>query len=256
MSTQQTVLVTGVTRGIGAQLLAQLLARKDTRVIAGVRNLDATAAKKLVEQSKSNENLIVVKIDSENDGDAQQAARTVQEQYGVDHVDLIIANAGTATDFLPVLQVKADDLRSSVNINVASPVLLFQAFEPLLSKSANPRILFVSTAIASLALQRQMSYTATTYGSSKAALNFVTVRIAIEHPNITALSLHPGLVHTDMATAAQASVGGDIVKAVEDGSAITPEQSAAAILKLADEAKNETHSGKFFHAPAGTELPW
>jgi norsolorinic acid ketoreductase len=255
-SSQQIVLVTGVTRGIGAELLAQLLARKDTLVIAGVRSLKAAASEKLIAQSKSNKNLIVVQLDSESDTDAQAAARTVKEEHGIDHLDLIIANAGVLQDTSLLVDVKADDFRTSMNINVVSPILLFQAFEPLLSKGTNPRVLFVSTAVASLGLQRQLPYKATTYGSSKAALNYVALRVALEHPNITAITLHPGLVATDMATTATTSLGVDLDKAVEKGEAIRPADSAKAILKLADEAVNETHSGKFFNAPTGDELPW
>lgn len=255
-STQQTVLLTGATRGIGAELLAQLLARKDTRVIAGVRSLKAAAGEKLIAQSRSNKNLIVVQLDSESETDAQKAARTVQEDHAIDHVDLVIANAGILGDTAALIDVKAADFLHSVNVNAVSPLLLFQAFEPLLSKSSNPRILFVSTAVASLGLQRQLPYKATTYGSSKAALNYVALRAALEHPNITSVALHPGLVQTDMADTASKALGTDIAKAVESGDAILPVDSAKAILKLADEAVNETHSGKFFHAPAGTELPW
>ncbi|KAH8660155.1 aflatoxin biosynthesis ketoreductase nor-1 [Xylariales sp. PMI_506] len=252
----ETVLVTGVTRGIGAQILAQLLARDNTRVIAGVRSLDSAPSKKLIEKSASNKNLIVVKLDSESDTDAQDAAARIQSEHGIDRVDVVILNAGIATDFSPVLEVKAADVRQTMNVNLVSAILLFQAFEPLLARSANARVIFVSTAIASLALQRSLPYKGTSYGSSKAALNFLASRVAIEHPNITAVAVHPGLVQTDMAAVAMDAIGGDIEKAVEGGDAITPEASARAILKLADEATNETHSGKFFHAPAGTELPW
>lgn len=95
-----------------------------------------------------------------------------------------------------------------------------------------------------------------TDGSSKAALNYVVVRIAKEHPDITALSLHPGTVHTDMAVAAHESVGVSIEERVAKGEAITADTSAAGIIKLADDARRETHSGKFFDAVSATELPW
>ncbi|KAK9422375.1 putative NAD(P)-binding protein [Seiridium unicorne] len=251
-STQEIVLVTGVTRGIGAQLLDQLLARQNTKVIAAVRDLNAAATKRIVKQSQTNQNLIVVKIDSEVQTDPQNAARVVRDQHGIDHIDVIIANAGVAADWAPVLQIKPEDIQRSMNINVLASILLFQAFEPLLSKSANPRMLFVSTAGGSLSLAPQMPFHCATYGSSKAALNFIAVRIAIEHPAITSLTLHPGMVETDMATNAHAANKLDFA----ESGAISPEQSARAILKLADDAKVETHSGKFFDAQSGSELPW
>lgn len=258
MASQEIFLVTGVTRGIGAQILAQLLARQNTKVIAGVRDLNASAAIKLIEQSQTThkDRLVVVQIDAESETDAAAAARALQEQHGIQHVDVVIANAGIATDWRPIKQVKPEDVATSSRINVAAPILLFQAFEPLLVKSANPRILFVSTGAASFGLAHLISFNNATYGSSKAALNYVVVRIAKEHPDITALSLHPGTVHTDMAVAAHESVGVSIEERVAKGEAITAETSAAGIIKLADDARRETHSGKFFDAVSATELPW
>lgn len=251
-SIQETVLVTGVTRGIGAQLLSQLLARGNTRIIAGVRDLNADSAKSLLNQSQTNKNLIVVKIDSESQTDPRDAANILRGQHGIDHIDLIIANAGISTDWSSVLEVKPENLLHSVNVNVVAPLLLFQAFEPFLIKSNNPRILFVSTAIASLGMATQIPWNSTTYGGSKVALNFLARRISIEHPHITSTTLHPGLVKTDMSS----SLESDVSKALAEGRAILPDASARAILKLADEAKINTHSGRFFDAPSGQELPW
>ncbi|KAF3021950.1 hypothetical protein E8E14_009461 [Neopestalotiopsis sp. 37M] len=257
-ASQEIVLVTGVTRGIGAQILAQLLARPNTKVIAGVRDLDAAAAKKLIEQSQSthSHNLIVVKIDSESETDAADAAQSLQQQHGLDHVDVVIANAGIAADWLPVKEVRSEDVMRSARVNIAAPILLFQAFYPLLTKSANPRILFVSTGAASFGLAHLIGFNNTTYGSSKAALNYVVVRIAKEHPEITALTLHPGTVDTDMAAAAHEAIGADLAERVAKGEAISPETSAQGIVKLADDARRESHSGKFFDAVSGSELPW
>ncbi|ETS83234.1 hypothetical protein PFICI_05110 [Pestalotiopsis fici W106-1] len=257
-SSQEIILVTGVTRGIGAQVLAQLLARSNTKVIAAVRDLDAAAAKKLIEQSQTThkENLVVVKIDSESDTDAADAAQALQQQHGIDHVDVVIANAGLATDWLPVKQVTAEHIMRSSRVNFAAPILLFQAFEPLLVKSANPRILFISTGAASFGLAHIIQLYNTTYGSSKAALNYTVVRIAKEHPEITAVSLHPGTVVSDMSTAAHDSIGIKVTDRLAKGEAITAEESARGIIKIADEAKRDTHSGKFLDAVSGSELPW
>jgi norsolorinic acid ketoreductase len=255
-SQQQIVLVTGVTRGIGAALLAQLLARKDTRVIAGVRSLKSAASEKLIAQSESDSNLIVVQLDSESDTDASEAARTVQEKHNIDHLDLIIANAGIAGGGDALIDVKANQFRNILNVNVVSPLLLFQAFQPLLSKGYNPRILFVSSSVGSISRQRQIPFRTTTYGCSKVALNFVAVRVATEYPNITSVTICPGQVKTDMATAVTKAHGIDIDAVVQSGGAWLPVDSAKAILKLADEAVNETHSGKFFDTFTGTELPW
>lgn len=269
---KETVLITGATRGIGAQLLSQLRERRDTRVIAAVRDLNSASSQKLIEQAaatrspQGQQQLIVVKIDSESDTDALEAARVLQSEHGVAAIDLVIANAGVTGELESAADVSVDDFRRTFNINTAAPLLLFQALRPLLlpegdkkeeeDSSRHPRLLLVSTLAGSLGLARHVPYRSTTYGASKAALNFVALRIAIEHPDLTVVPLHPGLVHTDMATAAEASVGRDINETVSSGTAITAEESAQKILKLADEARPETHSGKFFNVQSWEEIPW
>ncbi|KAK6197747.1 hypothetical protein LQW54_010585 [Pestalotiopsis sp. IQ-011] len=47
-----------------------------------------------------------------------------------------------------------------------------------------------------------------------------------------------------------------IEECVAKGEAITADTSAAGIIKLADDARKKTHSGKFFDAVSATKLPW
>lgn len=247
-----TYLVTGATRGIGKELVRQLSLNRDNVVIAGVRDPSALAAKKVANLSSK---IILVKLDANVDDDPKNAVKKLQTQ-GIDHVDVVVANAGIATDWNNVVDVNLDEFRDTLNVNVLGPLNLFQAFLPLLEKSTNPKFIVVSTAIASMGYQRNLPYKATTYGASKAAINFVSLRIAIEHPNLVSVTLHPGLVQTDMAGSAQTSIGQTIEAALAEGSAITTEQSAKGIIKLAQEATVDSHSGKFFNATDGSELPW
>jgi len=246
-------LVTGANRGIGLEIVQQLASKEDNVVIAGVRDPSTKAAKDLLRLSK---NVIVVKIDSSSDTDAFQAAKSLQAR-GINHLDVVVANAGISTDWKSAKDVQPEDLRTVLNVNVVGPLTLFQAFVPLLEKSPiTPKFLIVSSAIASMGFQRNLPYLATSYGASKAAVNFISLRIAIENPNIVSLALHPGLVVTEMAKSAQESLGQDIESSVSEGTAITPQQSAEGILKLAHESTLPSHSGKFFNATDGTELPW
>lgn len=240
--------MTGATRGIGAEIVKQLTANSSNTVIATVRDIKNDAAQKLISSAK---NLIVVQIDGERDEDPATAAKKVSAE-GIKAIDVVIANAGVATDFEKAVNVKTKDFRKSFSVNVVAPLLLFQAFRPLLENSSNPRFIGVSSGIASLAWQKNMPFTSTTYGGSKAALNFVIVRLAIEQPKIISFILHPGLVVTEMSTVAHASLGKNVR---ESGDAITPEASAKIIIGLADGATAEA-SGKFFNAPNGEEIPW
>ncbi|UZJ55536.1 hypothetical protein CBS101457_004856 [Exobasidium rhododendri] len=247
-----TYLVTGATRGIGAEIVKQLASVEENTIIAGVRDPSSQAAKDLLELS---EHLIVVKIDSHSDTDAYEAAKHLHSQ-GIDHIDVIVANAGMASDWKSARGVLAKDFLEVLNVNVIGSLHLFQAFAPLLDRSSSPKILFVSSAIASMGIQRSMPYLSSSYGTSKAAINFLSLRIALENSSIVSLSLHPGLVQTEMAAGAQLSLGKTIEGAVSEGAAISPAASAKGIIQLAHDARLDTHSGRFFNATDGSELPW
>lgn len=257
MSNKEIIVVTGATRGIGAQLVKQLSKNLNVTVIATVRDIESVAAKKLIEQSSQpNQDLRVLQINSAHDTDPFIAAEYLQNSLGITHVDVVIANAGSSTDMNALKDVKLDNVRETFNVNAVAPIALFQAFEPFLQKSNHPRIVFMSSAIGSKGIQHTLPYRSTSYGTSKAALNFIALRIAIEHPNIISIAVHPGLVSTELGSSAQSTVGSTIEDAVASGHAITPEESVNALLKLVGEATISGHSGKFFNAPTGVEIPW
>ncbi len=89
------------------------------------------------------------------------------------------------------------------------------------------------------------------YGSSKAALNHLAMTLAIEEPEVTTVSIRPGVVDTDM----QIEVRGhyavmdekDATKFKslhEDGKLLRPEQPGNVMARLAVQGEKEL-SGKF-----------
>jgi norsolorinic acid ketoreductase len=251
-TSKQTYLVTGATRGIGAELVHQLVSNPSNRVVAAVRNTKAPLSQKLI--NAKHPNLTVVQIDSEVDDDPANAAKELKS-LGITTIDVVIANAGISSGFQPAINASVGDLRKTFAVNVGGPLLLFQAFLPFLEKSSNPRFIVVSTLIASKTLARHIPYLSTVYGTSKAAVNFLTLRLAIEHPTISSFVLHPGLVDTEMAAGAQESLGSTMEDALKEGMAITTQASAQSIVELAEEATLD-HSGKFFNAPKKEEVAW
>ena len=132
------------------------------------------------------------------------------------------------------------------------PVRLFNHFYPLLQKSSNtPRFIVVSSLAGSVAYQPTLGagFRAANYGSSKAAINFITQRIHIEHPELTVFPLSPGWVQTDMGNAGAVAAG------MKEAPA-TLEQSVTSIVKLVDEAKRDTHGGKLWDSIPGTVEAW
>lgn len=89
------VLITGANRGIGQGLTERFLAEANHTVIAAVRNPGHATVKKLQDLPKgSNSQLIVVKLDASVEEDAKNAVTELQQRHGIDHLDIVIANAG------------------------------------------------------------------------------------------------------------------------------------------------------------------
>lgn len=248
-----TYLITGANRGIGKGLTAELLKRPNTTVVAGVRDTAASASILNAIPAGEGSKVILVKIDSQSETDAKEAVSTLASE-GITSIDVVIANAGIAHSGASVAQTTIDSLRDHLNTNTIGPVLLFQAFKPLLeaSKSGKPVFLAISTLIGSIGGQEMLAGLPpifSPYGASKAALNWMVRRLHCEEPWLTAYVTHPGLVLTDMV-----GMFGTTEQAVAMG-AITVEVSIAGVLKTLDSATKETVGGTFQNYD-GTTIPW
>lgn len=78
--------------------------------------------------------LLLVQIESTSFTDTAKAFEVVA-QSGIDHVDIVIANAGGSPHVRPLDIVDAKDMISNFHVNAVAPLVLFQTFKPLLQKS-------------------------------------------------------------------------------------------------------------------------
>ncbi|GAW16195.1 hypothetical protein ANO14919_056180 [Xylariales sp. No.14919] len=194
-----TVLITGANRGLGRALATRFLLRPNTVVIGGVRDPTHATSQSLSQLPRgTGSQLIIVKIDSEVESDAQDAAKLIQSDHGIARLDIIVANAGYGTVYGDLSQVKPDDVRRTVEINVIGPLCLFQAFRPLLEAGERPRFVLMGTPIASIAAMENSPFPMAAYGMSKAAAHYLTRKVHCESPNITAFVIDPGFMQTDM----------------------------------------------------------
>jgi norsolorinic acid ketoreductase len=247
-----TYLVTGATRGIGRELVKQLSQDPDATVIAGVRDLESHLTKAL---QADHPNVIIVKIDSGVDDDPLNAVKKLKS-LGINKVDTVFANAAIMLDATEAINIKSSDLRQLFSINTIAPLTLFQAFKPLLDQSKMAKFVFVSSSAGSIAAQAKMPFKVTSYGVTKAALNFIMVRLAMENKDIITFAIQPGMVVTDMAAFAAKSIDQSLDGLVEAGMAITAEQSVEGIIKTIDGATLEGTSGHFLDTTNGQEVPW
>ena len=84
--------------------------------------------------------LTVVKYDASVEQDAFNAVKELREKHGVDHLDIVIPNAGICLLHPLVKDVKRADVQTHLDVNVFGLVSLYQATRDLLQKSTKEPI--------------------------------------------------------------------------------------------------------------------
>lgn len=254
MATTRTYLVTGANRGLGKGLVAQLLQRPSTTVVATVRD-PVHAAPALNELPRADgAKLIVVKLDSRDTSGAQKAVNQLRSEYYIAQLDVVIANAAINNHPGPVAEMSVETMEDHFKVNTIGPITLFQAVRPLLkaSKTGGPVFVPITSGLGSITGQDQLvgfPPAFSPYGATKAALNWFTRKIHFEEPWLISFVIHPGVVETDMMTSISALVENADVLGV-----ITVETSVKNMLSVIDSASFDI--GGTLKSHEGADLPW
>src|SRR5690606_28228939 len=103
------------------------------------------------------------------------------------HLDILINNAGIfGTIPQSALEAEIDNFKEVYDTNLYGVIRTTQTFIGLMNKSAEPRIVNVSSSVGSLTLQSDPDWQAynyakfAVYASSKSAMNMYTVHLAYE----------------------------------------------------------------------------
>ncbi|MBM4370451.1 MAG: SDR family oxidoreductase [Deltaproteobacteria bacterium] len=154
--TNQTILITGATSGIG-RAAALHLARLGHRVYATGRRLDALEALKA---EAGDLPLDVLPMDVNDEDSVAAAAREVHRRTDGYGVDVLVNNAGFAR-FGPVALVPDDELRAQFETNVFGLVRVVRAFLPAMRERGRGTIINVSSLVGRMNLILQGVYCAT-----------------------------------------------------------------------------------------------
>jgi NAD(P)-dependent dehydrogenase (short-subunit alcohol dehydrogenase family) len=202
MTTSKSALVTGANKGIGREV-ARRLAAVGFKVWLGARDAERGME---AAQALSGEGLDVhwLEIDVTQNESVAAAVKTV----GADEpcLDVLVNNAGIAIRYdLPPSQQRIADIQATYDVNVFGPIRVTQGFLPLLLAAPAARIVMVSSYSGSIgrALDRTSgSYPVNMlgYGSSKTALNAITVAFAKElaPQGVKVNAAAPGYTATDL----------------------------------------------------------
>lgn len=242
MSEEMVVIVTGASRGLGAAV-ARWLATAGAAV-----TLVARSEEKLGEVAADIRRLggrpLIHPADVSDFLACRTAVESTLDQFG--RIDALVNNAGVVQPLAPIADTHPDDWRHNIEVNLFAAFYMVRSAIAELRKR-NGRIVNVSSGAANLALE-----TVSAYCTGKAALNHFTRVLAAEERHVTALTVRPGVVDTDM----QAVLRGETDNAMpadqvayyrqlkEHGELEPPEIPGRAIAWLALHAPRE-FSGQF-----------
>lgn len=209
-------LVTGASKGIGKEIVRQLVGKGHT-VYLGARDLNE--GRKAAEEILAFGDVRLIHIDLTDSNSQKSAAEQIRKDSGF--LDGLINNAGICTDYAPPTTASLEALREHFETNFFGTIAVTQSMLPLLRLGKGKVIVNVSTGLASLGLQGEPSWpfhgvNLLAYNSSKTALNMFTVSLAKElrAEGFRVNSVNPGHIATDLG-------GPNAPGKVEDGAAIS-----------------------------------
>lgn len=171
-------LVTGANRGLGLAFVEELLAKGAAKVYAATRKPNKFDDPRVVN----------IMLDLTDPASIKEVAKLAPD------TTLVINNAGI---FLhsTVINAPIDDVRLEFETHVFGPLQLIQAMAPILKANGGGAIININSALSWLP--------GSSYGASKAALLAITntIRLELAPQGTQVISVHSGLIDTDMVRA-------------------------------------------------------
>ncbi|XP_038891403.1 NADPH-dependent pterin aldehyde reductase-like isoform X2 [Benincasa hispida] len=190
----KTVLITGVSKGLGRALSLEL-AKRGHSVIGCSRSqdkLNSLNSDLLSFDPSSSDKHFLLPADVSSDSSVQEFARLVVERKGVP--DIIVNNAGTINKNSKIWEVLPEEFDAVYETNVKGTVNILRHFIPLMIPSKKGVIVNMSSGWG-----RSGAALVAPYCASKWAIEGLTRSVAKELPEGMAIvALSPGVINTDM----------------------------------------------------------
>ena len=189
--TENTILITGGSKGIGLELATQFLKLGNTVIITG-RNLN-----RLNEVKKKYPKLNIIQSDAGKPVDIKSLYEIVSIQFP--KLNVLINNAGIMRKLnLNDTSLDLENINQEIAINLSGPIRMVNQFLPLLKLQQHAAIMNVSSGLAFVPFPISPVYSAT-----KAGVHFYTqtLRIQLKNSNIKVFELAPPLTNTELQNA-------------------------------------------------------
>lgn len=218
----KTILITGVSRGIGKATSQRFLKNGDFVIGTSTKGV----------ANWKHKNLKIFELNLSHSNSIKNCVKKVKKLNR--KIDILINNAGIVVEDeinKPTINIKY--LRETIKVNLIGTINFTEKIIPLMNSKGH--IINISSSAGSLNGPYRLNYPA--YRISKAALNMVTRILAIRlNGKIIVSSVHPGRVKTDMGSS---------------DADMEPKEAAQDIFKLAN---SKIQTGQFWFKRK--KFPW
>ncbi|MGO1059816.1 3-oxoacyl-[acyl-carrier-protein] reductase [Planococcus sp. FY231025] len=241
--TGKTAIITGASRGIGAEI-ARKLAAAGAKVVVNYSGSQEKAEAVVEEIKAGGGEAIAVKA---NVSDAEAVKALVDEaMQAFGSVDILVNNAGITRDNL-MMRMKDDEWDDVINTNLKGVFVCTKAVMRQMMKQRAGRIINIASIVGVMGNAGQANYVA-----AKAGVIGLTKTTARElaSRNITANAVAPGFITTDMTDKLGEDIQKTMLSQIPLGRFGKPEEVAKAVLFLASDDSSYM-TGQTLHLDGG-----
>jgi NADP-dependent 3-hydroxy acid dehydrogenase YdfG len=225
--TQQTVLITGASAGIGAAC-ANLFAQAGTRLILSARRTDKLQALAAELQRDYQTEILLLPLDVQQAKEVKEAIASLPLEW--QEIAVLINNAGLSRGLDKQYEASLQDWEEMIDTNIKGLLYVTRAVVPGMVARAYGHVVNVGSVAA------RYTYTGgSVYCATKAAVKVLSegLKIDLHGTPIRVTNIEPGLVETEFS---EVRFRGDTSRAeavYSDTTALTPDDVADAILYAA-----------------------
>jgi 3-oxoacyl-[acyl-carrier protein] reductase len=225
------VLVTGASRGIGAEI-AKVLANYGLKVWINYRSGVEAAEAVKAEIEAAGGQAAIVKADVTNEEEFNAIIKTIVDADG--QLSYLVNNAGITKDKL-ALRMSVDDFTDVITANLTSAFIGCKAALKAMGKKKFGSIVNISSIVGEMGNPGQVNYSA-----SKGGLNAMTKSFAKEAAarSIRYNSVTPGFIQTDMTHALKEEVKAEYEKNIPLARFGQPKEIAEAVAFLLSDSSS------------------
>ncbi|WP_455931457.1 SDR family NAD(P)-dependent oxidoreductase [Priestia aryabhattai] len=239
-------IVTGASRGIGKSIALTLAENGASLVIHGTNTklLDELA----LQIEELGQKCIVKAGDVANPNVAIEVVKAAVDSFG--RIDILVNNAGINMRS-STLEMTFDDWKKVLDVNLNGTLYFCKAVLPYMVEQNYGKIINVSSTTAKTAHKNA----APSYGASKAAVNYLTMHLALEMAphNIYVNAVCPGPVETDMSNQWTDEYRKEVTKRIPLNKLGTPQDIGESVLFLTS-SMSDFITGESININGGTYM--